>query len=319
MGDASALGSAGDTEAAKRAAEQIADYLAPLGFNLDFAPVADVVNPLRSDTMGLRSFSSDAAVAADMVRAEVEGFRDNRLERRDRRFRRGVVVGDGAHGKRVGDDDARVTQGTAGFAAPSHPDRGQARAPLRRWFPDADEAVLLPLARAVPTCRLRQPWNRGLQCGALVPFRGEPEAEAGFAPAAFHRLHGRGQNAGVGDLAGGGIQVSELVVGAALGEPQLLDEGDVNWEMPTLAVAGGYAFWQRLPQLDGNARGNGVVAAPDERAEGQLRRAGQRDGVLIVFHLFQVGLRGDGVFSLHVRLQFLGCQSFIALTCDFIS
>ncbi|MVN58765.1 twin-arginine translocation signal domain-containing protein [Adlercreutzia equolifaciens] len=42
--------------------------------------------------------------------------------------------------------------------------------------------------------------------------------------------------------------------GTTLGEPQLLDEGDVNWEMPTLAVADGYAFWQRLPQLDGNAR-----------------------------------------------------------------
>ena len=70
---------AGDTEAAKRAAEQIADYLMPLGFNLDFAPVADVVDPLRSDTMGLRSFSSDAAVAADMVRAEVEGFRDKKM------------------------------------------------------------------------------------------------------------------------------------------------------------------------------------------------------------------------------------------------
>lgn len=69
----------GDTEAAKRAAEQIADYLMPLGFNLDFAPVADVVDPLRSDTMGLRSFSSDAAVAADMVRAEVEGFRDKKM------------------------------------------------------------------------------------------------------------------------------------------------------------------------------------------------------------------------------------------------
>lgn len=79
VGDASALGNAGDTEAAKRAAEQIADYLAPLGFNLDFAPVADVVNPLRSDTMGLRSFSSDAAVAANMVRAEVEGFRDQKM------------------------------------------------------------------------------------------------------------------------------------------------------------------------------------------------------------------------------------------------
>lgn len=79
VGDASALGSAGDTEAAKRAAEQIADYLMPLGFNLDFAPVADVVDPLRSDTMGLRSFSSDAAVAAGMVRAEVEGFRDKKM------------------------------------------------------------------------------------------------------------------------------------------------------------------------------------------------------------------------------------------------
>ena len=79
VGDASALGSAGDTEAAKRAAEQIADYLMPLGFNLDFAPVPDVVDPLRSDTMGLRSFSSDAAVAADMVRAEVEGFRDKKM------------------------------------------------------------------------------------------------------------------------------------------------------------------------------------------------------------------------------------------------
>ena len=79
VGDASALGSAGDTEAAKRAAEQIADYLMPLGLNLDFAPVADVVDPLRSDTMGLRSFSSDAAVAADMVRAEVEGFRDKKM------------------------------------------------------------------------------------------------------------------------------------------------------------------------------------------------------------------------------------------------
>lgn len=79
VGDASALGSAGDTEAAKRAAEKIADYLMPLGFNLDFAPVADVVDPLRSDTMGLRSFSSDAAVAADMVRAEVEGFRDKKM------------------------------------------------------------------------------------------------------------------------------------------------------------------------------------------------------------------------------------------------
>ncbi len=42
--------------------------------------------------------------------------------------------------------------------------------------------------------------------------------------------------------------------GTTLGTPQLLDEGDINWEMPTLAVAANYGFWQCLPQLDGNAR-----------------------------------------------------------------
>ncbi len=65
---------AGNEVFAAPAAEQIADYLAPLGFNLDFAPVCDVVDPLRSDTMGLRSFSSDANVCAAMVKAEVQGF-----------------------------------------------------------------------------------------------------------------------------------------------------------------------------------------------------------------------------------------------------
>ncbi|MCR2036010.1 glycoside hydrolase family 3 protein [Adlercreutzia mucosicola] len=74
VGDASALGAAGDEAAAKSAAEQIAAYLKPLGFNLDFAPVCDVVDPLRSDTMGLRSFSSDANVCAATVKAEVQGF-----------------------------------------------------------------------------------------------------------------------------------------------------------------------------------------------------------------------------------------------------
>lgn len=74
VGDASALGQAGDAAAAKAAAEKIADYLKPLGFNLDFAPVCDVVDPTRSDTMELRSFGSDPALVADMVKAEIEGF-----------------------------------------------------------------------------------------------------------------------------------------------------------------------------------------------------------------------------------------------------
>ena len=42
--------------------------------------------------------------------------------------------------------------------------------------------------------------------------------------------------------------------GASLGTPQLLDEGDSNWEMPTLAAVGSYAWWQLLPRTDGEAR-----------------------------------------------------------------
>lgn len=44
------------------------------------------------------------------------------------------------------------------------------------------------------------------------------------------------------------------VKGEKLGKARLLDEGDANWEMPTLAVAGNYGFWQCLPQLNGEAR-----------------------------------------------------------------
>lgn len=42
--------------------------------------------------------------------------------------------------------------------------------------------------------------------------------------------------------------------GLTAGEPALAEEGDSQWEMPTLAAADGYAFWQTLPQLDGSAR-----------------------------------------------------------------
>ncbi len=76
VGDARLSAAPATPEAAKRAAEQIADYLAPLDSTWICPLAADVVDPLRSDTMGLRSFSSDASVAADMVRAEVEGFRE---------------------------------------------------------------------------------------------------------------------------------------------------------------------------------------------------------------------------------------------------
>lgn len=39
--------------------------------------------------------------------------------------------------------------------------------------------------------------------------------------------------------------------GSSIGEPTLLEEGTTDWEMPTLAASGDYAWWQVLPRLDG--------------------------------------------------------------------
>lgn len=73
VGNMSDVGATGDADTARDAAETIASYLLDLGFNLDFAPVCDIVNG-ESTTMALRSFGTSAAVVAPMVQAQVEGF-----------------------------------------------------------------------------------------------------------------------------------------------------------------------------------------------------------------------------------------------------
>lgn len=40
--------------------------------------------------------------------------------------------------------------------------------------------------------------------------------------------------------------------GATIGEARLVDEGDSNWETPSMAAVGKYAFWQVMPKADGN-------------------------------------------------------------------
>lgn len=42
--------------------------------------------------------------------------------------------------------------------------------------------------------------------------------------------------------------------GETLGEPTLVDEGDAEWETPTIAAVGKYGFWQVLPVADGEHR-----------------------------------------------------------------
>lgn len=74
--DMAVIGTSGDAVAAHEAGNTIGTYLKELGFNLDFAPVADVVTDTESSVLGSRSFGTDAAVAADMVSNVVEGMQD---------------------------------------------------------------------------------------------------------------------------------------------------------------------------------------------------------------------------------------------------
>ena len=73
------IGAAGDTQAACDAYQNIGNYLSSYGFNVDFAPVADVLTNVDNTVIGNRAFSSDAGVAAQMVSSAVTGDRRERL------------------------------------------------------------------------------------------------------------------------------------------------------------------------------------------------------------------------------------------------
>lgn len=69
------IGSTGDTQQAYDTGVAIGEMLASLGFNVDFAPVADVlINPNNSE-IGDRSFGTDAALVSDMTAAYTAGLR----------------------------------------------------------------------------------------------------------------------------------------------------------------------------------------------------------------------------------------------------
>ena len=73
VGSAQSIGALGSTDRAQEAAKTIGSYLSDLGFNVDFAPVADVASVSDSFMMS-RSFGSDADAVSDMVSAQVRGF-----------------------------------------------------------------------------------------------------------------------------------------------------------------------------------------------------------------------------------------------------
>ncbi|MDR1329973.1 MAG: glycoside hydrolase family 3 protein [Oscillospiraceae bacterium] len=71
---AAELGASGDPDAAYSAGVKLGDMLSSLGFNMDFAPVADVLTNPANTEIGDRSFGSDAALVAEMTASFVEGL-----------------------------------------------------------------------------------------------------------------------------------------------------------------------------------------------------------------------------------------------------
>ncbi len=71
------IGDAGDTAAARAVGEKLAGRLNTLGFNLDFAPVADVLVLSDNEEIGDRAFGREAEVVSKMVPEVVSGLQEN--------------------------------------------------------------------------------------------------------------------------------------------------------------------------------------------------------------------------------------------------
>lgn len=74
VGPMADIESTGDVQAAYTANQTIGTYLASYGFNVDFAPVADVLTNEDNAVIGDRAFSGDPQTVADMVAGAVEGL-----------------------------------------------------------------------------------------------------------------------------------------------------------------------------------------------------------------------------------------------------
>ena len=72
--DMATIGATGDTTQAYESGVTIGAYLKEIGFNVDFAPVADVVPEDGNDVLDDRSFGSDPQVVGDMVANMIEGI-----------------------------------------------------------------------------------------------------------------------------------------------------------------------------------------------------------------------------------------------------
>ena len=70
------IGDGGDPQQAYNAANTIASYMKEYGFNVNFAPVADVATNPSNEMIGDRSYSADATVVASMVKSAIQAYQE---------------------------------------------------------------------------------------------------------------------------------------------------------------------------------------------------------------------------------------------------
>lgn len=75
----SEVGETTDNVKAYEAGQTIGNYLYDLGFNMNFAPVADVLTNADNTAMAKRSFGSDGAVVGSMVSGVLDGLSENSI------------------------------------------------------------------------------------------------------------------------------------------------------------------------------------------------------------------------------------------------
>lgn len=102
VGNISEIGASGNCDLAYQAGSTIGAYLSALGFNLDFAPVADVWSNKKNTVVKYRSPGSDAELVRDMVIAQIEGFKEQGILCAVKHFPgHGSTVGDSHNGAAV--------------------------------------------------------------------------------------------------------------------------------------------------------------------------------------------------------------------------
>ena len=77
VGPMADIGATGDNTKAYEAMNKVGTYLTEYGFNVNFAPVADVLTNPKNVSIGDRSFGSDANLVAGMVASAMNGLEES--------------------------------------------------------------------------------------------------------------------------------------------------------------------------------------------------------------------------------------------------